>query len=257
MTCRRLALLVAAALAFTGCTAQADRDTLYQTSTLGALMEGVYDGDMSVAALLAHGNFGLGTFDALDGEMIVVDGTAYQVRDDGRAHPAAADMLTPFAAATWLDVDTQVDLAALPSLTDLCNAIDAKLTTRNVPYAIRLDGEFEYVKVRSVPRQSKPYPRLVVVAKAQPVFEHRNIRGTLVGFRLPTYTDGINVPGYHLHFIDADRTVGGHLLDCRLVRGTVTVDTTAALHVRLPATAGFAKVDLTGTARAEVHAVEK
>ena len=86
-------------------------------------------------------------------------------------------------------------------------------------YAVMIQGEFSYVKTRSVPAQEKPYPPLAEVTKNQPTFEFTDVTGTMVGFRCPPYVTGINVPGYHLHFLTDDRTAGGHLLEFTVAPG--------------------------------------
>ena len=58
-------------------------NTLYQVSTATALVEGIYQGAVQVAALREHGDLGLGTLESLDGEMVVVDGNFFQVCSDG------------------------------------------------------------------------------------------------------------------------------------------------------------------------------
>jgi len=60
-----------------------EHHTIYQVSTSGALVQGVYQGCVRVADLKRHGDFGLGTFDSLDGEGIMVDGTCWQACSDG------------------------------------------------------------------------------------------------------------------------------------------------------------------------------
>ncbi len=85
-----------------------------------------------------------------------------------------------------------------------------------------------------MPRQHKPYPPLVEVVEGQPTFEFRDVRGSLVGFRFPDHARGLNVPGYHFHFITDDRTAGGHVLACRLVHGEIRVDREADLRLELP-----------------------
>jgi acetolactate decarboxylase len=100
--------------------------------------------------------------------------------------------------------------------------------------AVRVDGLFGHVKTRSVPRQRKPYPPLVEVVEGQPTFELHDVRGSLVGFRFPDHARGLNVPGYHFHFITDDRTAGGHVLGCRLTRGELRVDREADLRLELP-----------------------
>src|SRR6202158_1160555 len=73
--------------------------TIFQTSTVDALMEGASQGDMTMGELKTHGDFGLGTFDGLDGEMIELDGKVFQVRADGHAHPVEDSART--ARSAW------------------------------------------------------------------------------------------------------------------------------------------------------------
>ena len=220
------------------------RDVLFQTSTISALMEGAYDGELTCGRLKDRGDLGLGTFDALDGEMIVLDGRVYKVPADGKAYPASDAEKTPFAAVTFFEPDKTASPPGPLDYKQLAATIDAMLPTKNVPYAVRITGKFDYVKTRSIPRQSKPYPRLVDVAKKQPTFEFRSVRGTMVGFRLPKYVEGVNVPGYHLHFLTADRTAGGHVLKLTASTVKIEIDSCSAIHVSLPTTAGFGKADL-------------
>ena len=114
----------------------------------------------------------------------------------------------------------------------------------NLPYAIRIDGRFTSVKARSIPRQQKPYPPLAAAAEKQAVFELANVKGVIVAFRYPAYLAGVNMPGYHCHFITADRRAGGHLLDCRVEGATVAVDALANFFLRLPDTPGVFNVGL-------------
>jgi acetolactate decarboxylase len=250
--------LLAGAL-LSGCCAPRwqQRDTLTQVSTIDALLTGVYEGPTTVGQLLRQGDFGLGTFHQLDGEMIVLDGRCYQVTSDGLAKRVPRATRTPFAAVTWFSPDREHDLPPGATLADLTAVIDGLLPTVNLFYAIRVDGEFARVKVRSVPRQTPPYRPLVEVVKEQPVYELTNVTGTLVGFRCPPYAGSLNVPGYHLHFITADRSRGGHVLDLTLTHGRVGVDETDQLRVRLPDDAGFYQAPLDKERRAELHRVEK
>src|SRR5207249_10961718 len=93
----KLATIILAGLLSAGC---ARRDTLVQYSTINALLTGVYDGDMTFGELRRHGDFGLGTFNALDGEMIALDGRYYQITADGAVKPVRDDVRTPFAVVT-------------------------------------------------------------------------------------------------------------------------------------------------------------
>jgi acetolactate decarboxylase len=261
-------LLVAAALA-AGCAERAERDVLFQTATLGALVEGVYDGNLAVGELKKHGDLGVGTFDALDGEMVMLDGRVYRVRADGKAEEVGDEETTPFAAVTFFEADHTGSLEGPFDLARVEEMLDTVLPTKNIPYAVKIEGTFARVKTRSVPRQTKPYPRLPEVAAKQPTFEFENVRGTLVGFRCPQYAKGLNLPGWHLHFLTADRTAGGPCSErCSLLQGghvlelvtdkvQFAIDYTFAIYVALPKGGGFYKADLAGEKSADLHRAEK
>ncbi len=217
--------------------------TLFQTSTIDALLEGSYEGDVSVAELGAHGDFGLGTFDALDGEMICLDGTFYQVKADGKAYPVDGKARTPFAVVTVFEPNVSQALSMPMDFEALCGYVDGVIGDGAVCCAIRVDGHLEYVKTRSVPRQHKPYPPLVEVVENQPTFELRDVSGSLVGFRFPDYAQGLNVSGYHFHFITADRSAGGHVLGCTLTRGELHIDREGDLRLELPPDVGLPAPD--------------
>src|ERR687889_162530 len=217
--------------------------TLFQTSTVDALLEGKYEGDVSFAELEAHGDFGLGTFDALDGEMICLDGDFFQIRSDGLAYAVDGDSRTPFAVVTLFEPDVSQTLSMPMDYEALCDYLDGVIGGGTVCAAIRVDGSFEFVKTRSVPRQRKPYPPLVEVVKDQPTFELHDVSGSLVGFRFPDYAQGLNVSGYHFHFITADRSAGGHVLGCKLVRGELYIDHEGDLRLEVPPDVGLPTPD--------------
>jgi acetolactate decarboxylase len=234
------------AIALAGClyNHNADKDVLFQTSTINALLEGVYDGDTTYKELKKHGDLGIGTFNALDGEMIGLDSNFYQIRSDGIAYPVEDSMKTPFAVVTFFEPDKTFLLDKSLDYNQLEEYLDNLIPTKNIFYAIKIEGVFSYIKSRSVPRQKKPYPPLADAVKDQTVFEFYNVRGTIVGFRLPEYMKGINVPGYHLHFITEDRKTGGHLLDCRIQNAKAEIDYAAEFYMVLPENDEFYKADL-------------
>lgn len=238
-------------------TGVAEAHEVYQTSTINAVMESVYDGTTTFAELARHGDFGLGTFNALDGEMTALDGSFFQAKSDGRLYPVAPDMQTPFAVVIPFDPTIEVTVAEDTDFPGLLRALDDAVPSRNLFYAIRGDGHFDRVRVRSVPRQEKPYPPLVEVTAHQPEFEHRDLSGSLVGFRFPDYATGINVPGYHLHFVSDDRTVGGHVLEFTMTSGTLSVDITSQFHMALPEESDFLNADLTKDTAADIAKAEK
>lgn len=235
----------------------AETRRLFQTSTLQALMAGVYDGDLTFQELARHGDFGLGTFDALDGEMIALDGAFYQIKADGQIYPVARAMKTPFAAVTFFKAGRTHMIEMPLKYQQLLDYVTRLLPSPNLPYAIRVDGLFTSVKTRSIPRQQKPYPPLAVAAAKQAVFELTNVKGVIVAFRFPAYLAGVNMPGYHCHFITADRRAGGHLLDCRVEGATVAVDALPNFYLRLPDSPGFLQSDLTGDRRHELEKIER
>ncbi|MCE5338640.1 MAG: acetolactate decarboxylase [Methanomicrobiaceae archaeon] len=243
-----------------GCPApggDADREALFQVSTIDALLQGVYDGSMSFGELATHGDLGIGCCDRLDGELVGVDGEWYQVRVDGRAYPVAGSATTPFAATTFFDPDLTVSIDEPMNLIALEDYLETKLPSENLFYAIRMDGTFPWVVTRSVPIQEKPYARLADVTANQAVFTFENVTGTAVGFWTPALAKGINVPGYHLHFITSDRTAGGHLLDMTVTEGSVQVDITTNLTMALPLNGDFWTVDLSGDLSDDLEQVEK
>lgn len=230
-------------------------DELYQYSTLSALIRGHYDGDLKMATLAGKGDFGIGTFHGLDGEMIALDGRIYKGRTDGKAVEVPPEEATPFAMVTRFAADRT---AALPPDLDfaaLQKLLDGLIEAVNLPHAIRVDGTFAQVTYRSVPKQAPPYRVLTEVVKEQAEFTRTAVAGTLVGYRMPDYAAGFNTPGYHLHFINADRSEGGHVLGLRTASGTIAVDRLQRVSIDLPDSAAFATGAITATA-ADVHAVE-
>jgi acetolactate decarboxylase len=229
--------------------------TLFQTSTIDALLDGNYDGDVSFAELAQRGDFGLGTLDALDGEMISLAGDFYQVGSDGVARQVDREEKTPFAVVTFFEPNLSRKLGTT-NLAGLRASVDRTFDA-GVCCAVWVDGHFEYVKTRSVPRQHKPYPPLAEVVKSQPVFELHDVRGSLVGFRFPDYAQGLNVAGYHFHFITADRSAGGHVLECRLTEGELHTDREADLRVELPPDVSLPAPDQTTSKREAIDRIEK
>lgn len=219
---------------------------VYQFSTISALLDGVYDGDATVADILRHGNFGLGTFNHLDGEMVILDGVCYRLRGDGTATRAASSDRTPFAAVTHFRKDFEIPIPARTDRTEVIAAIDQRIASANLIYAIRLDGHFAELHTRTVMEQSKPYPPLTQATEGQAETRFTDVTGTLVGFRTPDFEQGISVAGYHLHFLNDDRTSGGHVLDFTLERGGIAVSGASQLHLSLPTSGDFLDARLHG-----------
>ena len=226
-----LILMGLALLSGWGC---ATGNHLTQTSTIDALLAGVYDGEMSCGELLSHGDFGIGTFDHLDGEMVVLDGTIYQVKIDGQVYQPSKNMKTPFAGVCFFASDQEVTLGPGYNYEGLKTLLDENIPNQNLFVAVKIEGFFKRMKVRSVPAQSKPYQPLAQVIKDQKIFELEEVIGTIVGFRSPPFVKGINVPGYHFHFLDQERQAGGHILDLETLSGTCQLDILNTFTLILP-----------------------
>ena len=229
--------------------AEREPHVIFQTSTIDALLDGAYDGDVTFSQLRDHGDLGLGTFEACDGEMIAVEGEFFRASVDGSVSPVSDSARTPFAVVTFFEPGIRTTVGKPLDQDGLLALIDSRLRASAACHALRVDGRFDYVRARSVPRQRKPYPPLAEVAKQQHVFVFEHVAGTLVGFRFPDYAQGINVAGYHLHFVSDDRTCGGHVLDCRLRSGVVAIDHSSELHVELPLGVDAAAPDATAGKR--------
>jgi acetolactate decarboxylase len=189
-----------------------------------------------------YGDFGLGTFNDLDGEMVGFDGTFYQLRSDGSARPVTDDQKTPFAVVTFFQREQELVVAQPMMKSDLLAMIE-KATDANLFNAVRVDGIFDEVRTRTVQRQVSPFPPLTEAAKHQKENVFTDAEGTLAGFRSPTYAQGIGVAGFHLHFLRQDKHNGGHALDYRLRSGKVQVCTVHDLRVELPTSADFLKTN--------------
>lgn len=226
-------------------------DEVYQFSTISALLDGVYDGDATIADILRRGDFGLGTFNHLDGEMVILDGVCYRLRADGTAGRASLTDRTPFAAVTRFHSDVEIPIHDRTGRSEVTEAIDRQIRSPNLIYAIRITGHFAELRTRTVMEQKPPYPPLTQATEQQAETVFTDVSGTIVGFRTPDFEQGISVAGYHLHFLNDDRTGGGHVLDFSLGRGIVAVSGASQLHLSLPTSGAFLGAQLSGDDLAE------
>ncbi len=229
---------------------------LFQASTVLALLDGRYDGDLSFAELARHGDTGLGTLNGLDGEMIALDGQFFRADEFGRISEIPPDAHTPFAVVTEFEPALSFDLGAVGNFEELRSLLDGLIPGDSPAAAIRIDGKFARITARSVPRQEKPYRHLDEVVAAQNIFEIESTTGSLVGFRFPIFSEGIEIAGYHLHYIDANRQRGGHLLDLKIESATVGVATYSDLHVELPPGMDLASPDLASRTHLAIEKAE-
>ncbi len=233
-------------------------EVVYQYSAINALLAGIYDGDMTLAGLAEHGDTGIGTINGIDGEMIVLDGHFYSIKSDGLAYKLKNDVKTPFAVMAFLKPGLESALKKAIGVDVLTARLDKLIQAKNAVQVIRIDGAFSQLKVRSEPKQNPPYrPLAVVMAEQQVNFELNNVKGTMIGFRMPGYMTGLNVPGYHFHFITEDRKRGGHVLNLEMINGQVKIGTLRGFNMELPESKLFNDVVLGSDREDELRSVEQ
>lgn len=240
----------------TGLARVPEHDTLYLSAPVNALVEGIYRQNTTLGQLKEHGDFGLGTFNDLDGELVLLGGSAFQITSTGEVHRPGDDVLTPFACACFFRELTYEDVdAGFADLETLLALLETTFPSPNMMYAVWVDGDFEFVRTRSVPRQDH-YRPLAEVTRGQPTFEMTNLSGTLAGFYTPQFMSSLSVPGVHLHFISQDRLRGGHLLQCRAVRARIGIQILRSLRMDLPVTMDYLTADLSRDSGEELHKAE-
>jgi acetolactate decarboxylase len=243
---------------FSGSGTVVDQETLYQVSTIDALMQGVYDGVETVGELNQHGDFGIGTFDGLDGEMIVLNGVVYQAKADGHVYVVLDSSTTPWATVTYFGTDFTETVGNPMNFSEFSSEMAGQLPSQNMIYAVKMQGTFPFMQARAIPAQQKPYPNLTVAAQDQSVFTFTNATGTVVGFYMPVYFNGLDVPGYHLHFISDDRQTGGHILEFIVPEGmAVEYDITPEFYMVLPTSGDFMGADLSQDMSGELAEIEQ
>jgi acetolactate decarboxylase len=230
---------------------------LFQASTIGALLDGAYDGDVTFAELALRGDTGIGTLNGLDGEMIALDGQFLRADAEGGISEVAPNAYTPFAIVVEFEPTVRARVPGPLDLRGLEEFLDEKLPSQPPAAAIRIDGDFRSVTARSVPKQSRPYRPLEAVIAEQNVFRIGPTKGTLVGFRFPVWAEGIEVGGYHLHFVDDSRTRGGHVLDMRLTTGSLRAEPSSELQVELPPGVDLGSEDAAGRTHEAIEKAER
>ena len=238
---------------------KADRETIYQVSLLQGLTLGDYNGSVSVKELKQKGDTGIGTFEGVNGELIMVDGTVYRVKSDGSIETAPDDETIPFANVTFFDTDEKQDISGVSSIADLKKLLDEKVEKlgRNQFYMVRVDGTFKKMHARSELKQEKPYKPLAEALKTdQREFSWDNIEGTVVALYCPQYMKDLNAAGWHLHFVSKDKKYGGHVLELDVDKAELKIDCTQGFNMQLPDTEMFPTLDLTKDQSGDIKKVE-
>jgi acetolactate decarboxylase len=245
----RILLIATAAMLLFSCStrklaapaaAPENTDRVYQYSLFTALANSIYDGTMTVAGVKAKGDMGLGTYNGLDGEMIVNNGKVYQFPADGNVKMPADNSLVPFTVVKFFEPDFVIEPGTVTDYPALKKLAEKQFSSPNYIYALKVTGTFSRIKCGSAEKQELPYEKTLAEAIAnRPVFEWKNIEGTLVGFWFPEYVGGVNIPGFHLHFISADETKAGHVLEFEAANLKLEIDQSSGLEFDLPETEAF------------------
>lgn len=220
-----------------------EHHTIFQISTSTALVEGVYQGCVSIAEIKQHGDFGLGTFDSLDGEGIMFNGEVWQAKGNGTVQKVADTNLCPFWVMTHFKPDLSLNLKHIASWGTLCEQIDLARKSENIFFSIHLSGLFKSIDYR-VACKTKPGIDLVTATQQQAMFHLEDCEGDLIGFWSPHYAKTLNVPGYHLHFLSKDRQHAGHVLALKAEHLYLELSEQNHLNVALPESTAFLQADL-------------
>ena len=234
-------------------------DAMYQVSLMQAFMHGEYDGVVTVGDFKAHGDIGLGTFEGVNGEMIVLDGVVYQAAADGSINVMADNETIPFGTITKFDTDGEINNITAKDFDDLTGKLDKEIEkygTNNM-YIIKIKGDFSNLTVRSVEKQEKPYKEFTDVAAVdQKVFNHTDQTGTLVAVYFPEYMNELNMHGWHLHFLSDDKQTGGHVLAFNDFSGTGQIDEIHEFNMILPTDDSFINMNFTEDMSNKISSVE-
>ena len=239
--------------------ASADREVIGQVALLQSLLQGDYYGSISIADLKKRGDIGIGTFDKLNGELVMVDGVVYRAAGDGAVEVPDDSETVPFANVTFFDADETQAVQGIASFKELTALLDARVAELgpNRFYFARIDGTFPKMNVRSEFAQKEPYKPLVEVLKTdQTFFDYENVEGTVVALYCPAYMKELNNAGWHMHFVSKDATKGGHVLDLAIGKADIAWDYTDTFDMTLPEESFFNAIDFTKDRSEEVKKAE-
>ena len=236
-----------------------NRETIYQVALLQSLTMGYFDGSVTVKQLKMHGDTGIGTFEGLNGEMIVLDGVVYQANQDCKINIMSDKDKIPFSNVTFFDKDFSVKLANVADKESLEKILNAEVDKhgRNSFYMIKLPGTFKEILVRSEAGSKEPYPTLVEALKTQKEITLENVDGTIVGLYCPDYMSSLNSTGWHFHFITADKKLGGHVLGLNLADGEAQLDKTDAFNMNVPKKKNFHELNFNQDLKEDIRIAEQ
>lgn len=243
-----------------GYAAQADRECIAQVALLQSLAQGYFGGTVTAGQLRTLGDTGIGTFEGLNGEMIVLDGTVYQALGSGEVVVAPDTEIIPFSNVTFFDKDISVKLSDIADKASLEKVLDRAVKENGVNsfYMVKIHTEFPSILFRSEYGSKEPYPTLVEALKdKQTEFTEKNIKGTLVGLYCPSYMGELNSVGWHFHFISDDKKKGGHILELSIKNGTAYLDQTDKFAMILHKDKKFHDLNLAKDMKEDIRSAEQ
>ncbi|RYZ99281.1 MAG: acetolactate decarboxylase [Sphingobacteriaceae bacterium] len=231
-------------------------DNLYSAGYASAFIGGLYDVYFPYKQILAHGDFGLGAPEHLDGELLIFKGVPYQTRYTGKTTVVDVTGTAPYAISCFFKADKVIKPERTLNKTDFYKFLDSITTNQNGMYAIHVSGNFSYVKTRAFPAAEKPYQPLAALLANQHFFEFNNVKGDLVGFKLGEFAQGPFIAGYHFHFLQDNKVGGGHIVDLTVSDVVVEIDELTSYSMDLQQTQGFKEFDFTKDRKDEIKSVE-
>ncbi|RVT99847.1 acetolactate decarboxylase [Mucilaginibacter limnophilus] len=242
-------------LAFNNSYAQQKQNNLYSAGHAGAFIGGLYDVYFPYSEVLQHGDFGLGAPELLDGELMIFKGVPYKTQYTGKT-TAIKSGTTPYAIACFFKAGKTIKPGRTLNKETLFKYIDSVTANTNGLYAIHVSGKFGYIRTRAFPPVEKPYRPLSELLSNQRFFEFREIKGDLIGFRVPDYMEGPFIKGYHFHFLSDAKDAGGHIIDLIANDVTIEINELTGYTMDLPQTESFKNFDFKKDMKEAVKSVE-
>ena len=234
---------------------------IFQISTLQALALGYSRAVVPVSELLKHGDIGLGTFEDVNGEMIVADGECWRATEDGTVWRAEPDMGVPFASVAKAGYSVDFEIEGIKDIGKLKELLTLKIEEDfglNSIHIARIDGYFHTIHARAgAPYRSQHITLKDILSKTQKDFCFESLYGTLVCVYYPDYMDGINASGWHMHFVSQDRSLGGHVFEVSMRSGECQVQKMDRIEIQLPKEPAFDTYSLKEASKDEIAQVEQ
>lgn len=217
---------------------------LYQYSTMGALVGGMFEGTFKMSDVLSTGDYGIGTMDGLNGELIILEGEPFLIESTGKVRTVSHEETTPFASIMNFNPTKTLEFKESLTKEELDEKILKEIQGMNYFHAVKITGKFKLIKARSVKKQTEPYPKLVEAVKEQGYFDIEDTEGTLFGFYTPHFIMGIGVGGYHVHYLSDNRQSGGHVFDYEIEDVKVEMALQEDFILKMPDTKRYHEHDL-------------